>query len=50
MGHENTDKRIREQIAVKAGNLLLFVVIFLTSSVIFSVDQKLPEPNETAKF
>ena len=43
MENENKDKRTREQIAVNAVNLLLFVVIFLTSSVIFSVDHKLQE-------
>ena len=44
------DRKKWKQIADMAGNLLLFVVTYLISSVIFSIDNKLPEPNETAKF
>ena len=45
-----SDRENWKQIANMAGNLLLFVVACLISSVIFSIDYKLPEPNETAKF
>jgi len=44
------DKIKWKQVADISGNLLLFVVVCLTSSVIFAVDYRLQEPNETAKF
>ena len=40
----------RKKAADTTANLLLFVVVYLVSGVIFAVDHQFPEPNETAKF
>ena len=40
----------RKTVFDTGGNLMSFVTVCLISSVIFAVDYKFPEPNETAKF